>query len=37
MKLKGLNFVDVVEIQEVIIDELKNVQKEEFSAALQKM
>jgi hypothetical protein len=37
MKLKGLNFVDVVEIQEAITDELKKVQKEEFSAAFQKL
>jgi hypothetical protein len=36
MKLKGLHFVDVAEIQEAITDELKNVQKEEFSAAFQK-
>jgi hypothetical protein len=36
MKLKGPHFVDVAEIQEVITDELK-VQKEEFSAAFQKM
>jgi hypothetical protein len=31
MKLKGLHFADVAE------DELKNVQKEEFSAAFQKL
>jgi hypothetical protein len=37
MKLKGLDFVDVVEIQEAIIDELKKIQKEEFSAAFQKL
>ena len=37
MKLKGLHFVDVAEIQEAIIDELKKVQKEEFSAAFQKL
>ena len=37
MKLKGLHFGDVVEIQEAITDELKKVQKEEFSAAFQKM
>jgi hypothetical protein len=37
MKLKGLHFVDVVEIQEAITDELKKVQKEEFSAAFQKL
>jgi hypothetical protein len=32
MKLKGLRFVDVAEIQEAINDELKKVQKEEFLA-----
>ena len=37
MKLKGLNFADVAEIQEAVIDELKKVQKEEFSAAFQKL
>jgi hypothetical protein len=37
MKLKGLHFVDVAEIQEAVTDELKKVQKEEFSAAFQKM
>jgi hypothetical protein len=37
MKLKGLHFADVAEIQESITDELKKVQKEEFSAAFQKM
>jgi hypothetical protein len=36
MKLKGLHFVDVAEIEEAINDELK-VQKEEFSAAFQKL
>jgi hypothetical protein len=30
MKLKGLRFADVGEIQEVVTDELKKVQKEEF-------
>jgi len=30
MKLKGLHFVDVAEIQEGITDELKKVQKENF-------
>jgi len=29
--------VDVVEIQEAVTDELKKVQKEEFSLAFQKM
>jgi len=33
VKLKGLHFADVPEIQESITDELKKVQKEEFSAA----
>ena len=37
MNLKGLHFVDVVEIQEAVTDELKKVQKEEFSLAFQKM
>jgi len=37
MKLKGLHFTDIAEIRKVITDELKKVQKEEFSAALQKM
>jgi transposase len=37
MKLKGLRFADVVEIQEVVTDELKEHQTEEFSAAFQKM
>jgi len=36
MKLKGLHFADVAEIQEAITDELK-VQKEEFLAAFQKL
>jgi len=37
MKLKGLHFADVAEIQEVITDQLKNVQKEEFLAAFQEL
>jgi hypothetical protein len=37
MKLKGLHFADVVEIQEAITDELKMVQKEKFLAAFQKL
>jgi histone-lysine N-methyltransferase SETMAR len=37
MKLKGLHFADVAVIQDVVTDELKKVQKEEFSAAFQKM
>jgi hypothetical protein len=36
MKLKGLHFADVAEIQEGVTDVLK-VQKEEFSAAFQKL
>jgi hypothetical protein len=30
MKLKGLHFTDVAEIQEAITDELQKVQKEKF-------
>jgi len=37
MKLKGLHFADVAEIQEAVTDELKKVQKEEFWAAFQKL
>jgi hypothetical protein len=37
MKLKELHFEDVAEIQEAITDELKKVQKEETSAAFQKL
>jgi hypothetical protein len=37
MKLKGLHFAEVAEIQEAVTDELKKVEKEEFSAAFQKM
>ena len=37
MKLKALHFADIAEIQEVVTQELKKVQKEEFSAALQKL
>jgi len=37
MKLKGLHFADVAEIQEAITDKLQKVQKEEFSAAFQKL
>jgi hypothetical protein len=36
-KLKGLHFADVAEIQEAVTDELKKVQKEEFSADFQKL
>ena len=37
VKLKGLHFVDVAEIQKAVADELKTGQKEEFSAAFQKL
>jgi hypothetical protein len=37
LKLKRLHFADVDEIQEAVTDELKKVQKEEFSAAFQKL
>jgi hypothetical protein len=37
MKLKWLHFADVVEIQVAVTDELKKVQKEEFSADFQKL
>ena len=37
MKLKGLHFADVAELQEAITDELKKVHKEEFLAAFQKL
>ena len=37
MKLKGLYFGDVAVIQEAVTDELKKVQKEEFSAHFQKL
>jgi len=37
MKLKELHFADVAEIQDPVTEELKKVQKEEFSAALQKL
>jgi hypothetical protein len=37
MKLNGLHFVDVAEIQEVVTDDLKKVQIEEFSSAFQKL
>ena len=35
-EVKGLHFADVAEIQEAVPDELKKVQKEEFSAGFQK-
>jgi len=37
MKIKRLHFADVAEVQEAVSDELKKVQKEEFSAAFQKL
>jgi len=37
IKLKGLHFADDAEIHEAVTDELKKVQKEEFSAAFQKL
>jgi hypothetical protein len=37
MKLKGLCFADVAEIQEATNDELKNVKKDEFSSYFQKL
>jgi len=37
MKLKGLHFADVAEIQEAVTDELQKVQTEVFSAAFQKL
>jgi len=37
IKLKGLHLAEVAEIHEAITDELKKIQKEEFSAAFQKM
>jgi hypothetical protein len=37
MKLKGLHFADVAEIQEAVTEEFKKFQKQEFSAAFQKL
>jgi hypothetical protein len=37
MNFKGPHFADVAEIQEAVTDELKKAQKEEFSAASQKL
>jgi len=37
MKLKGPHFADVAENQEAVTDELKKAQKEELSAAFQKL
>ena len=36
MKLKELHFADVAEIQDPVTEELKKVQKEEFSVTFQK-
>jgi hypothetical protein len=36
-KLKGLHSANVVKFQEAVTDELKKVQKKEFSAAFQKL
>ena len=36
-EVKRLHFANVAEIQEAVTDELKKVEKEEFSAAFQKM
>ena len=37
MQLKGLHLAGAAEIHEAVTDELKNIQKEEFSAAFQKL
>jgi len=37
MKFKELHFADVAEIQEAVIDELKKIQTEKFSAAFRKV
>jgi histone-lysine N-methyltransferase SETMAR len=37
MRVKGLHFADVAEIQKAVTDELKKVKKEEFLAAFQKL
>jgi hypothetical protein len=37
LKLKGLHFTDVAEIQEAVTDELKKIQKDEFSAGFHKL
>jgi len=36
MKLKGLDLADVAEIQDAVTDELKKVQKGDFSSYFQK-
>jgi len=37
MKLKGLRFADVAEVQESVTDELKKVQKRNFRQLFQKL
>jgi len=37
MKLKGLHFADVAEIQEAVTDELTKVQNQELSTTFQKL
>jgi len=37
IKLKGLHFADIAEIQEAVTDELKKVQRGKFSADFQKL
>ena len=37
IEVKGLHYADVAEIQEAVADELKKVQKEEFSVVFQKL
>ena len=37
MKLKGLHYADICEIQLVVKNELEKVRKEEFSSAFQKL
>jgi hypothetical protein len=37
IKFKGLHVADVAEIEEAVIDKLRKVQKEECSAAFQKL
>ena len=37
MKLKGLHFADVAEIQEAVTDDFKKAQKGEFTAAFKKL
>jgi hypothetical protein len=37
MQLKGRHFADVADIQEAVTNKLKKVQKDELSAAFQKL